>query len=132
MSGAVGLAAGTGAHTNSPNTQPRPCTSQHDNFVPTMTAAETVGFYAAVVLPPSTPPAARAARIRSVMQLMGLLPQSDTLVGGALPGGLLLRGLSGGERRRLAIACGVVAGPSLVFLDEPTSGLVSWWVSGWS
>lgn len=45
-------------------------------------------------------------------------------MGGALPGGLEVRGLSGGERRRLHIACGVVAAPSIIFLDEPTSGRI--------
>ncbi|GBF99632.1 ABC transporter G family [Raphidocelis subcapitata] len=97
---------------------------QHDNFVPTMTAWETVSFYAAVLLP-DAPAAARAERGECVLQLMGLVAQKDTLVGGVLPGGMSLRGISGGERRRLAIATGVVAGPSVVFLDEVTSGLDS-------
>lgn len=44
-------------------------------------------------------------------------------VGGLLPGGLSVRGLSGGERRRLNISCGIVAAPSIIFLDEPTSGI---------
>lgn len=44
-------------------------------------------------------------------------------VGGVLPGGLSLRGLSGGERRRLSIATGILGAPAVMFLDEPTSGV---------
>lgn len=45
-----------------------------------MTTAETVAFYAAVLLPPDAPLAARAARAESVLQLMGLAAQAGTLV----------------------------------------------------
>lgn len=47
-----------------------------------------------------------------VVEAVGLAPQASARV----------RSLSGGQRRRLDVALGVVGHPELLFLDEPTTG----------
>ncbi|GBF96283.1 ABC transporter G family [Raphidocelis subcapitata] len=98
---------------------------QEDNFVPTMTTWEVMSFYADIILPAEWSKQRRRVRIREVLSEMGLAHAHRTIIGGTLPGGLMMRGLSGGERKRLAIAVGILAAPSVLFLDEPTSGLDS-------
>lgn len=90
-----------------------------------MTSVETLNFYASITLPDSWPKPDRKQRVVEVLAAMGLKHRHKTMVGGSLPGGLMLRGLSGGERKRLSIAAGILATPSIIFLDEPTSGLDS-------
>lgn len=99
--------------------------AQEDVFVPTLSAAETLHFHARLRAERGTPARALASRIEAVLDAMGLARAASTAVGGLLPSGQAVRGLSGGERRRLTIACSLVALPSILFLDEPTTGLDS-------
>nr|GMD91111.1 ABC transporter G family member 22-like isoform X1 [Ipomoea batatas] len=56
----------------------------------------------------------------SVICELGLERCQNTIIGGAL-----IRGISGGERKRVCIGNEILLNPSLLFLDEPTSGLDS-------
>jgi ABC-2 type transport system ATP-binding protein len=54
----------------------------------------------------------RRLGVEDVLELTGLAEKSDAKV----------RTLSGGQRRRLDLALGLVGDPDLLFLDEPTTG----------
>jgi len=69
-----------------------------------LTVAECVAHFASHYPRPRTPSA--------LIELVGLADKSTSRVSA----------LSGGQRRRLDVALGIVGGPELLFLDEPTTG----------
>ncbi|EGC40363.1 ABC transporter G family protein [Dictyostelium purpureum] len=98
---------------------------QEDILLPTITVRETLRFYADLKLPPSWTNKEKVERIDQILEQIGLKHRADSKIGGILPGGIILRGLSGGEKRRVTIGCGLITSPSIILLDEPTSGLDS-------
>jgi ABC-type multidrug transport system ATPase subunit len=56
--------------------------------------------------------------IDDLLSELGLAEQAHTIVGD-----VFLKGLSGGQKRRLSVALEALTRPSNFFLDEPTSGL---------
>ena len=61
------------------------------------------------------------ARVEGVLEELGLQHVAGSQVGGSSG----IRGVSGGERRRVTIGMELVIDPSIIILDEPTSGLDS-------
>ena len=53
--------------------------------------------------------------VHDLMEQLGLSKIADSIVGSTK-----VRGISGGERKRLSIAVEMISSPELLFLDEPT------------
>ncbi|WVQ75296.1 hypothetical protein IAR50_004912 [Cryptococcus sp. DSM 104548] len=94
---------------------------QEDTLLSTLTVYEAVLYSALLRLPRDMSYEAKVFRTLETMNELGILGIKDSRIGESGK-----RSISGGEKRRVSIACELVTGPSILFLDEPTSGLDSY------
>ncbi|TMX03493.1 hypothetical protein EJD97_015913 [Solanum chilense] len=92
--------------------------TQKDTLFPLLTVEETLSFSAKLRL--KLGPKELSSRVKCLIQELGL-----EHVGGARIGDDRIRGISGGERRRVSIGVELIHDPGVLILDEPTSGLDS-------
>ncbi|XP_050244492.1 ABC transporter G family member 22 isoform X2 [Quercus robur] len=94
--------------------------TQDDVLFPHLTVKETLTYAALLRLPKTLTKEQKEKRAIDVIHELGLERCQDTMIGGSF-----VRGVSGGERKRVSIGNEIIINPSLLFLDEPTSGLDS-------
>jgi ABC-type multidrug transport system ATPase subunit len=85
-----------------------------------LSVTETLMYAARLRLPEELTEEDRVAIVESTIDQLGLRVAAHTKIGNAF-----IRGVSGGQKRRVAIGCELVAFPHVLFLDVPTSGLDS-------
>jgi len=93
---------------------------QDDAILASQTVREALTMAAFLLLPRDMAKEQKLQRVTSIVATFQLEGCIDTLVGDPVG---KLKGLSGGERKRLAVAMSMVQEPKVIFLDEPTSGL---------
>jgi len=93
---------------------------QEDSLLATSTPREALEFSARLRLPDSTSKAAIQQIASRLLKNLGIEDCADTMIGGGL-----IKGISGGQKKRTSVGVELVTDPALLFLDEPTSGLDS-------
>jgi ABC-type multidrug transport system ATPase subunit len=93
---------------------------QRDSLWGFFTVTEMLTYTACLKMPPKYSFSQKTGRVDEVITQMGLTKARATKIGGAM-----VRGVSGGEAKRISIAIGLLNNPRIMFFDEPTSGLDS-------
>lgn len=93
-------------------------TQDDDALMPSLTVRESLRFAAGLRLPRWMSKGEKNGRAEEILLKMGLKECADNLIGNEL-----IKGISGGEKRRVSIAIQILTDPKVLLLDEPTSGL---------
>ncbi|CAD8171416.1 unnamed protein product [Paramecium pentaurelia] len=91
---------------------------QDDLLMATLTVKETLMFAANMRLKDNL--AQRMSRVDQIIKDLNLRSCQNTLVGDNI-----IKGISGGEKKRTSIGMELISDPQVLILDEPTSGLDS-------
>jgi len=96
--------------------------AQDDILFANVTVKEAVTFH--TVLKTEIPSRVTGEMLRKATEMrlraVGLEEVQDSRIGNEV-----VRGISGGQRRRVSLACGLATEAQIIFCDEPTSGLSS-------
>lgn len=91
---------------------------QDDVLLETFTPAESFRF--AAKLRTNLSDRQIAIKVKNLIDRLGLKSCQHTYIGG-----VIMKGISGGERKRTSIGYELITDPKLLLCDEPTSGLDS-------
>ena len=91
---------------------------QQDIILETLTPREAFRFAALFTI--NKPSNIIEQLVDQNLEELGLIGCADRIIGGGL-----IRGISGGEKKRASIGTELIFNPSVLFLDEPTTGLDS-------
>ena len=87
---------------------------QDDIILRTMTVYEALYMSALLKLPETTSIEEKKEIVDKMISTLHLENCKDTIVGDSI-----LKGISGGERKRLSVGMEMIMNPSIIFLDEP-------------
>mmetsp|Transcript_5789 Transcript_5789/g.21073 ORF Transcript_5789/g.21073 Transcript_5789/m.21073 type:complete len:644 (-) Transcript_5789:986-2917(-) len=93
---------------------------QEDSMFAFLTPREALLLSARLRLPVDLTYEQRLSLVDELLKTLLLEKCADSMIGS-----VLVRGISGGEKKRTSIGQEIIINPSFIFLDEPTSGLDS-------
>ncbi|KAF2797711.1 hypothetical protein K505DRAFT_234933 [Melanomma pulvis-pyrius CBS 109.77] len=93
-------------------------TQDDDALLASLTVRETLRYAAGLRLPKWMSKEQKIQKAEEILLKMGLKDCADHLIGNDL-----IKGISGGEKRRVSIAVQILTEPRILLLDEPLSGL---------